>query len=160
MLLPLIANMKGLAAKPFALADRAGDPDIGEKIHFQPVRAIALAGLAPASRDIEAEPARSVTARFRLGHPREEVANLVKQLDVGRRVGARSSTDRRLVDIDHLVEMLEALDPACAPGSVMAPFKSRASASRRMSPTSELLPEPDTPVTQMKSPNGKPRRSP
>ena len=44
--------------------------------------------------------------------------------------------------------------PSCAPGSVIAPFKSRASASRRMSPTSELFPEPDTPVTQMNSPSG------
>ena len=36
----------------------------------------------------------------------------------------------------------------------MAPFKSRASTSRRMSPTSELLPEPETPVTQTNSPSG------
>ena len=36
----------------------------------------------------------------------------------------------------------------------MAPFKSRVKASRRMSPTSELLPEPETPVTQTKSPSG------
>ena len=43
---------------------------------------------------------------------------------------------------------------SCAPGSVIAPFRSRASASRRMSPTSELLPEPETPVTQTNSPSG------
>ncbi len=109
--LALVTDVQSLAAEPLALADRAGDPDVGEEIHFQPVRAVALAGLAPASRDVKAEPARRVAARFRLRHPGEQVANLVKQLDIGRRVGARSPADRRLVDINHLVEMLQPLDP-------------------------------------------------
>src|SRR5208282_5422793 len=42
-----------------------------------------------------------------------------------------------------------------APGEPSAPLRSRARASRRMSPTSELLPEPLTPVTPMNSPRGK-----
>ena len=43
---------------------------------------------------------------------------------------------------------------SCRPGSVIAPLRSRARASRRMSPTSELLPEPLTPVTQTNRPSG------
>ena len=62
-------------------------------------------------RDVKAKPAWRVAACFRLGHPREEVANLVEQLDIGCRIRARSPTNRRLVDINHLVEMLEPLDP-------------------------------------------------
>ena len=48
--LALEADVQGLAAEPLALADRAGDPDVGEEVHLQPVRAVALAGLAPAAR--------------------------------------------------------------------------------------------------------------
>ena len=44
---------------------------------------------------------------------------------------------------------------SCAPGSAIAPFRSRPGRSRRMSPTSELLPEPETPVTQTNRPSGK-----
>ena len=104
-------DVKGLAAEPLALANRAGHPDVGEEVHLQAVRAVAVAGLAPAPRDVEAEPARRVAARLRLGKLREQVANLVEQLDVGRRVRTRRPADRRLVDVDHLVEVLESLDP-------------------------------------------------
>ena len=48
--LALEADVQGLAAEPLALADRAGDPDVGEEVHLQPVGAVALAGLAPAAR--------------------------------------------------------------------------------------------------------------
>ena len=109
--LALEADVQGLAAEPLALADRAGDPDVGEEVHLQPVRAVPLAGLAPASGDVEAEPARRVAAGLGLGEPGVQVADLVEQLDVGRRVGARRPADRRLVDVDHLVELLEPLDP-------------------------------------------------
>ena len=55
-----------------ALAHRAGDPDVGQKIHFQLGRAVALAGLAAAAADVEAEPARLVAAGLRLGQLRVE----------------------------------------------------------------------------------------
>src|SRR6266487_1835438 len=42
----------------------------------------------------------------------------------------------------------------CLPGTVLAPFSSRASALYRMSLTSVDLPEPDTPVTATRQPSG------
>ena len=42
----------------------------------------------------------------------------------------------------------------CAPGSPNPPFKSRRRASTRMSLTSELLPDPETPVTHTSVPSG------
>ena len=42
----------------------------------------------------------------------------------------------------------------CFPGTVLAPFSSRASALYRMSLTSVDLPEPDTPVTATRQPSG------
>ena len=44
-----------------------------------------------------------------------------------------------------------------SPGlTLVAPFRSRASASRMISLTSELLPDPDTPVTHTNLPSGRP----
>ena len=42
----------------------------------------------------------------------------------------------------------------CLPGTVRAPFSSRASALYRMSLTRVDLPEPDTPVTATRQPSG------
>ena len=44
--------------------------------------------------------------------------------------------------------------PACFPGRVLARFRSAASRLNRISLTREDLPEPDTPVTQVKVPRG------
>ena len=44
--------------------------------------------------------------------------------------------------------------PSCAPGRVRARFRSRERALRTISLTSVDLPEPETPVTQVKTPSG------
>jgi hypothetical protein len=60
--------------------------------------------------DVERKPPRLVPARPGLGQPGEPFADRGEGAGIGRRVAARRSPDRRLVDIDHLVEVLEALD--------------------------------------------------
>ncbi len=116
MLFPLNRTCRVSRLNRFPCADRAGDPDVGEEVHLQAVRAVALAGLAPAAGDVEAEPARRVAPGLGLGKLGVEVADLVEQLDIGRRVGARRAADRRLVDVDHLVELIEPLDPVVGAG--------------------------------------------
>ena len=149
-------DVEGLAAEPFALADRARHPDVGEEVHLQTVRAVAVAGLAPAARTATLKLNRpgSVSAGFRLGKLREQVADLVEQLDVRRRVGTRRAADRRLIDVDHLIEVLGPVDSIVRARLGDCPVQVARSASRRMSPTSELFPEPETPVTQTNSPSG------
>ena len=51
-----------------------------------------------------------VAARLGLGQAGEPVADRREGAGIGRRVGARRAADRRLVDVDDLVEVLEALD--------------------------------------------------
>ena len=80
---------------------------------FEP---LPFAGLAPPAGDVEAEPARLVPAAFRLGQLGVEVADVVEHLDVRRRVTPRRAADGRLVDGDHLVEVLQTLDRSCSPG--------------------------------------------
>src|SRR5262249_54875071 len=92
-------------------AHRAGHPDVGQEVHVQAVGAVALTGLAAAARLVEAEPARLVAAHLRLGQFGEQGADLVEDLDVRRRVGARRPADGRLVDVDHLVDVLGPRDP-------------------------------------------------
>jgi hypothetical protein len=51
-----------------------------------------------------------VAAHARLGRLREQVADQVEDAGVGGRVRARRAADRRLVNVDQLVEVLNALD--------------------------------------------------
>ena len=153
--LALVADLEGLAVEAMALADRAGDPDVGEEVHFELVGAVAFAGLAAAAGDVEAEAAGLVAAGLGLGQLREELADLVEDLDVGGRVGARRAADGRLVDGDQACR--GSPGPRCGRGRRGCPGRRSgraASASTRMSLTSELLPEPETPVTHTNRPRG------
>ena len=110
MLLPLNVNLQRLAVVALALAGLAGDVDVGQEVHLDLDDAVALAGLAAAALDVEAEAAGLVAAGLGLGEAGEPVADRAEGAGVGGGVGARGAADRRLVDVDDLVEMLEALD--------------------------------------------------
>gem|GEM_PF-3061300 len=112
--LPSIADLQRFAVEAFALTDRAGDPDVREEIHLQLVRPVPLASFAPAAGAIEAEPAGLVAAHLRVRHLGEVGADLVEDLDVGRRVRSRGAPDRRLVDVDDLVHLFGADDSVAA----------------------------------------------
>ncbi len=120
MLFSLIHHLQRFAIEAVALAHGARDPHVGQKIHLQPVRAVAFARLAAAAGDIEAEPARLVAAALRFGELRVQVADVVEHLDVRARVRARRAADRRLVDDDQLVELIDALDAIVLAGLAFA----------------------------------------
>jgi hypothetical protein len=69
-------------------------------VHLDLDLAIAAADLAAAALDVEAEPARLIAARPGLASLGEELADVVEDARVRRRVGARGAPDRRLVDVD------------------------------------------------------------
>jgi hypothetical protein len=62
----------------------------------------------------------AVAALARHGHLGHQLADRREQAGVGGRVAARRAADRRLVDVDHLVEMLEPVDRSCGAGSSCA----------------------------------------
>src|SRR5690606_22783368 len=78
------------------------------EVHLDLDQPVALARLAAAALDVEAEAAGLVAARLRLGQAGEPVADLGEGAGVGRRVRARGAADRRLIDLDHLVAVFEA----------------------------------------------------
>ena len=92
------------------MADLAGHVDVRQEVHLDLDLAVALAGLAAAAGDVEREAPGAVAARAALRQRREEGAQVVPEPDVGGRVGARGAADGRLVDVDDLVDELDALE--------------------------------------------------
>src|SRR5262249_20745887 len=93
-----------------AAADFAGDENVGEEVHLDLAHARAFAGLATPAAHVEAEAAGRVAESARLRRTRVEVADAVERLGVGRGVRARGATNRVLVDVDDLVELLDTLE--------------------------------------------------
>ena len=89
----------------------AGHVDVGQEVHFDLTQAGALAALAATAFDVEREAALLEPVDLRLGQSGEEVADQVEEFDVGRGVAAGGSTDRLLIDRDHLVDRARALEP-------------------------------------------------
>ena len=67
--LPLVADLQRLAVVALALADVAGDVDVGQEVHLDLDDAVALAGLAAAALDVEAEAAGRSRAPCASGRP-------------------------------------------------------------------------------------------
>src|SRR6202011_2662227 len=111
-------DLQSLAVIAAAVADVAGDVDVRQEVHLDLDQAIALAGLAPPALDVEREPPRPIAARLGLRQASEPVPDRGEGAGVGRRVRARRAPDRRLVDVDHLVELGESLAPLMRRGRV------------------------------------------
>ena len=109
--LALVVHLERLAVVAGALADLARDVDVGQEVHLDLDRAVAGAVLAAPALDVEGEPALLVAADLGLGGLAEQLADVVEHAGVGGRVRPRRAPDRRLVDADDLVELLDAADP-------------------------------------------------
>src|SRR5262249_20056309 len=72
--------------------------------------AVAATDLAAPALDVEAEASWLVAAGSRLLGLGEELADVVEDTGVGRRVRTRRAADRRLVDVDDLVDLTEPVD--------------------------------------------------
>ena len=108
--LALESDLQGLAVVALALALVALDIDVGQEVHLDLDDAVALAGLAAAALHVEGEAAGLVAARLGFRQAGEPVADRREGAGIGRGVGARRAADRRLVDVDDLVEKFDALD--------------------------------------------------
>jgi hypothetical protein len=86
-------------------------------VHLDLDQPIALAGLAAATLHVEAEPSRSVATNLGVWDLGEQLSDGSEQTGVGRRIRARRASDRTLVDVDHLVDVLDAGDPVVRSGN-------------------------------------------
>lgn len=110
--LALVLHLQGLAVVALALADVARHVDVRQEVHLHLDDAIPLARLAAAPLHVEGEAARLIAARARLLGAGEQLADRGEQAGVGGRVGARGTADGALVDVHHLVQVLQPLDAA------------------------------------------------
>ena len=99
-----------------AVTDFAEDVDVGQEVHLDAALAFALAGFAAAALHVEGEASGLVAALARFGQHGEEVADGGEDAGVGGGVGARRAADGRLVDLDDLVELVDAEDRAVLAG--------------------------------------------
>src|SRR5204863_10018866 len=120
--LSLELDLQRLAVVAPALADLARHVDVRQELHFDLQDAIALAGLAAAALDVEGEAAGPVATQARVWHRREQLADRRKPAGIGGRIGAWGAPDRRLIDLDHLVQMLETLDPIVLASPLASPI--------------------------------------
>jgi hypothetical protein len=93
-----------------------GHEHVGQEVHLDLDQPVALARLAAAALHVEREAPRPVAADLGLGHLREQLADGREEPGVRGRVGARRAPDGALVDVDDLVDVLEARDRSCRPG--------------------------------------------
>src|SRR2546425_4831906 len=108
--LALELDLERLPVVPAPVTDLAGDVDVGQEVHLDLDRAVASAGLAAPALDVEREPSRLVAAGLGVDRLSVERTDMVEQPRVGGGVRTRRAADRRLVDVDHLVERLDAVN--------------------------------------------------
>jgi len=96
----------------------AGDVDVGQEVHLDLDDAVALAGLAAAALDVEREAPGLIAARLGFGEAGEPFADRRERAGIGRGIRARGAADRGLVDVDDLVDMLQALDAVVRSGAL------------------------------------------
>src|SRR4029079_5851378 len=109
--LAAVLDVERLAVIAASLALLTRDVDVGQEVHLDRDDAVALTGLAPPALDVEREPSRLEPARLRLRHHRAQVTDEGEHPGIGGGVAARRATDGRLVDLDDLVDELDAVDP-------------------------------------------------
>src|SRR5579859_4156508 len=91
---------------PAPAAHLAQNIHVGQKIHLDAPLSLALARLAPSTRDVERKTSRLVPALARLRQHRIQIANRREHPGIRRWIRPRSPPNRRLVDADDLINIL------------------------------------------------------
>src|ERR1044072_5320665 len=108
--LALVLDRHRLAVVARATAHVAEHVHVRQEVHLDALHAVALARLAAAALDVEAEATGLVAALARLGQHRVQLADGREEPRVGRRVRARRAADGRLVNLDAFVYVLQPFD--------------------------------------------------
>ena len=98
-----------------AFAHVARHEHVGEEMHFDLYESVALTALAPSALHIEREATGPVAADLGLWELGEQFAHRREDARVRGGIRAWRATDRALVDVDDLVEMLQAGDARMRP---------------------------------------------
>jgi len=113
----LIFNFQCFAIVALAVADLARNVNIGKKMHFDLLDSVAFARFAAAALDVEGKAAGVVAAQLCVLRGCVQLADIVEHAGIGCRIGARGSADRRLRNIDDLVQLADSADFAVFSGA-------------------------------------------
>ena len=153
--LALIAHFERLAVVAVAVADLAGHVDVGEEVHLDLDDAVAGAGLAAPALDVEAEAVRAcIRAPWRRAwrRTRRGSCRTGRCRWRGCERGVRPMGDWSMAMTLSSCSMPSM--PSCAPARSRERLSVWDSDLYRISLTSDDLPLPDTPVTQVMTPSG------
>ena len=106
----LIFHFKRFSVIPLSVAHVAGDVNIRQEVHFDLYYAVAAAIFAPAARNVERKSARRISPCLRVGSRGKQFPYRGENARVRRGIAARSATDRRLIDIDDFIKVIDAYD--------------------------------------------------
>src|SRR5579863_7752088 len=104
-----------VAAPPAYLAHHI---HVGKKIHFNAAKPVSLARFAAAAFYVEAETPRAITAFARFGEHGKKIPDRREYSGVCRGIRSGSAADGRLIDFNHLVDVLRAKNFAVCSRSV------------------------------------------
>ena len=110
--LAFVVHLQRFVIVAMPMAHFAGNVDIRQKVHLHLDRTVALACLAAAALHIEGKTPLIEAANFRLIGLRKHIADEIKHLRVGGRIGTRRAPNRRLINFNHFVELLIATNGA------------------------------------------------
>src|SRR5258706_5350165 len=106
----VVFHCQRLVVVAAAAADFAEHVNIGQKIHFNAALALALAGFAAATGNVEGKASRFVAALTRLGEHGVDIANGREHARVSCGIRSRGAADRRLIDANYFIDVLRAHD--------------------------------------------------
>jgi len=110
-----VPHLEHLGAVALSAAFVAGDINVGQELHLDPFRALALAHGALAAGRIEREVPRREAGAPGLRHGRESLPDAVEESDIRGRVRPRRARGRRLVHEGRLAHVFQALDAVAGP---------------------------------------------
>ena len=105
-----VADFQGFGVIAHALASFAGHVNVWEEVHFDLFDTVTRTFFTAAAFDVEREASGLVSTSLGFWSLGEEVADVGEDAGVGGWVGARGATNRRLVDTNDFVEVIETLD--------------------------------------------------
>ena len=106
-----------------AAADLTGHIDIRQEMHLDLDDAVAAAGFASAALHIETEPALAVASGLGILGGGEQISDLVEHSRIGGRIRTGCPADGRLIDVDHLVQLVDAFNSRMSAGHAPRPVQ-------------------------------------
>ena len=101
-----VSNFQSFTIIPFALAYLAWNIHIGQKMHLYLYYTITAAGFATSAFNVKAESTVCISVHFRIGRHCEHFTDKVKNAHIGCGIASRRPADRRLINIDYLIKIL------------------------------------------------------